>query len=290
MTLGELRYGLKLLIPEIGIELLDTLIDDTYQDILDRIDWQREDRTIALSTVAPESTGTVTVTKGSNVVTGAGTAFSSSHTGAAFQINARGEVYEATYVSSTGLTLDRAYEGESGSGLSYYLLRWLIALPANVRRVSTVRLMGHGELPTSSRAGLRAVRGEEPAPGEPRNWGVYHDDASTPPRVQIELAPAPDAVYGLELEVGIDAPRPTGTGPGQSLVPWMRPDALKLGVEARWALRFAQDRHASLEAAYERAVATMAWSDAKLRGHERLRMHERYTRHRRGIDPRSYNL
>ena len=66
------------------------------------------------------NTGSVTVTNASTAVTGSGTSWSSDMEGKAFFVNEHSEPYVVRdVVSTTSITLDRAYKGDTGSGKGY---------------------------------------------------------------------------------------------------------------------------------------------------------------------------
>lgn len=66
------------------------------------------------------NTGSVTVTNASATVTGSGTSWGSDMEGKAFRVNEHSEPYVVRDVNSTtSITLDRAYKGETGSGKGY---------------------------------------------------------------------------------------------------------------------------------------------------------------------------
>jgi hypothetical protein len=76
-------------------------------------------RARALSTV-DYTTGTVTATNGSTVLTGSGTTFTSSMVGRWFRATADGEWYRiATFTSTTVLGLHKKFEGTTASSLAY---------------------------------------------------------------------------------------------------------------------------------------------------------------------------
>jgi uncharacterized protein len=74
---------------------------------------------LGLRTLEPYSTGTLTLTNGSKAVTGVGTTFTSAMTGQALRVDTRREFYQFTQAGATTGTLDRPYEGPTGSGLTY---------------------------------------------------------------------------------------------------------------------------------------------------------------------------
>src|SRR3954467_3781006 len=106
MTYGDIRFRLVKLLPGVDHDLLDGWISDRYQEILDRLSWQRRDVQSVIQIPAPISTGTVALSGGSGNVTGTGTGWASAITGSGLYISGRNEYYEVTWVSSTSLQLD----------------------------------------------------------------------------------------------------------------------------------------------------------------------------------------
>jgi hypothetical protein len=229
VTYGTLRFRIAKLLPGLDHDLIDGWISDRYTQILDEIPWRRRELRTIVQTVAPYETGSIALTEGSTAVTGTGTTFTSTHTGARLYVATRNEVYSFTYVSGTTGTLDRAFEGTTGS-YSYKLYRSVIALPAAVRLLQAVTDLQNGPLGQITRREANEEVGV--TFGMPVEYRLTYDDASSPPNAQIEVFPAPSEVTSLEIEyVADESTFATGTT-SNTLLPWVRPACLIEGVQA----------------------------------------------------------
>lgn len=276
-TYGEIRFRLKQLCPEVALDLLDGWIQDRYAQILDRLPWQRNEVVASLQTVAEYADGTITVSQGSNIITGSGTNWTSAMDGRMLRIAAQGEFFSFAFGSTNSGTLDRPYEGASAATLPYQLNQPIVQLPANARYCLDVTNM------TTGRPLLRPD-GRTPDPmrsqyGSPMVWAPFMDLQSDPPIPQIELVPCPTAVEGLLVKYMTDV-----TAPGQTsatLLPWMRPAAIIVGVQAS-AAKHAKDWNGGTvyEADFERLVSDMVRNECIRIGPTRLKMADAFTRHR----------
>ena len=66
-------------------------------------------------------TGTISVTNGSNTITGSGTTWVAGHTGKRIKIEGSDKVFTFTYVSATSGTLDTTVDRSTASGLDYII-------------------------------------------------------------------------------------------------------------------------------------------------------------------------
>lgn len=279
-TLGDIRFRLTKLAPGIDLDLLDGWIGDRYSQALDYLPWQRLDASGSLVTQAEYAAGTLTATQGSNAITGDGTVWTAGMTGRLIRIAGRTEYYTFTRTGDTTGTLDRAYEGETNSGLSYRIAQNLYALPADLRLLDSVsRLGGNVQLAKKSKAELRRMAPSKPVHGQPLYYALAMDSDSDPPQPRIELYPIPVEAEGLEFDYTADAAVPSTAG--GSLLPFMRPAILLAGVQADLAMRAgnfsAADR---FEARFQQLLSTAAGIDSDNNGPTRLRMPSRHTRHR----------
>lgn len=115
MTYGSLRLQLKKLAPAIDQEIIDGWIQDRYTEILDRLPWKRLEAESTIAAPDSYTIGTLTATQGSTAITGLGTTWTAAMTGLMIRIANGQEYYQFTYVSATTGTLDRNYEGATGS-------------------------------------------------------------------------------------------------------------------------------------------------------------------------------
>ena len=278
-TYGEIRFRLSKLIPGVDLDLLDGWIQDRYQQILDRLDWKRLEVVTTLSTEPEYTDGTVDVTGGNDSISGSGTNWLQSMDGWMMRINAEVSMYSFTYVSQTSGTLDRPYEGQTASGLSYRLTKNVYALPADMRALHRVASITNDRpLERVTPADLDRIDPARTQYGSPRRYAVYMDTATDPPAMQIEFHPAPVEREGFRVEGIAEEPMPTGAS--ITVLPWVRPGALIAGVQADAALHAGDGGRAALyEAKFESLVRDMANIESRRRGPQQLRVSRLYTDH-----------
>jgi hypothetical protein len=272
VTLGALRFRLSKAFPGLDPDLLDGWIQDTHSDILGELPWSRQQATGILQTTAPYTTGTVTVTNESTTVTGSGTTFTSGMTGRAFRIAGRDEYYEFTYVSSTSGTLDRGYEGDTASGASYSIFQFVYPLPTDCR------ILQDDAFPSMTRL-TGAQMDATGVVGTPTNWASYMDDASTPPRMQIELYPTPDESIGIPFTYTAEAADLSGAS--TILKAWVDSTALVEGVTAKIKAHLKDYTGAAYHATLaQKALDSMKATEAHGMAPTQMQLSSHYTGHR----------
>jgi len=280
-TYGEIRGRLAQLFPGIELDLWDGWIADRYQQILDALNWQRLDVVQTLQTEAEYNTGTLDATLGSTVLAGTGTAWVAGMSVRILRIASRPEFYGFTYVGATSGTLDRAFEGETDTGLSYRLNRNVFALSSDTRYVQSVESFETGlPLIRCSVADLNRMDAARTAYGDPTHWAPYMDASTTPPSPQIELWPIPTGLKSLRVQTVTEAV-PFAGATAAGVLPWVRPQALIEGCSAN-ARRHEKDVASAREheSQFGALVMQMAAIDAQRVGPVAIRQPERYTRHR----------
>lgn len=281
MTYGQVKLRLTQMFPGISLDLIEGWINDRYAEILGEIPWQRQNVTGVLQTLAPYTAGTVTLSNGSNAVTGAGTTFTTAMTGRAFRVTGRSEIYEFTQTGATAATLDRPYEGPDGAALAYTIFQHVYLMPADCRILQAEAFANfqYGPLLRLDRSELNTSDPSRNQAGVPRAWASYMDDSSTPPRLQVELYPVPDAVYSIPFTYGADAGALSGTT--TVLQVWLQPTALIEGVVSK-AKRHLKDYAGAQLAAVDakNALLNMRTSEAQGMPNARLTLGSYYTRHR----------
>ncbi len=270
VTYGDLKFRLSQMFPGVSLDIIEGYIADVYRDILRELAWTRENVTTVLQTAAPYTTGTVTLTHGSTAVTGSGTTFTTAMTGRGFRATGRDEIYEFSYVSATAATLDRPFEGTTGS-TGYKIFQFVYLLPSDCRLLED----------SAFGPEIERVQHETGSTyGTPEIWQSYMDDASTPPRMQVKLYPIPDAAIGLPFTYQREEP---ALATGVTLLPWLQPSALVEGVTGKLcALPSVKDYvgaqyHASKA---EIALTAMRAAEAHSMGPTEIRLPSHYTSHR----------
>ncbi len=277
MTYGQVRFRVSKEVPGLDLDLLDGYLVDRYTSILDRLKWNRQRSEYTFSTVAPYATGTLALTQGSNVVTLTGGTFTSGMTGRRLLVGGQNEPYTFTYVGAAAGTLDRGFDGATASGLSYQIVQPFYALPATARLLDGGRLLDTDEpLANMSRAELNASAPARIAVGVPGILAPAIDSSSN--LLQVEVYPAPDAIYSVAAEITSEAPSITGTA--TTLLPWLRPSALVAGASAdAFAHKTDWNSAKYAESKYESYLSDMIRTEGFNRGPRPVKLAGWMTRH-----------
>jgi hypothetical protein len=284
-TFGEIRHLVTVAFKDFAgrdpnPDLVDAYITQRYEQILDRLSWSRQSIISTLTVTAPYTTGTVAVSQGGTAVTLTGGTWTSTMNGRAIRISHRNEYYEFTFVSASGGTLDRPYEGASETAAGYSIYQNVYALPADCRMIDGLHSYGMGPLDRKSLSELRALTWSGNVTGTPRYWSSYMDDTSDPPRMQVMIYPYPDRVAALEIAYTAEVA--TFSGTSSSLRPWIRTGPLMAGALSDLCLPKFIAEHREYEALYERKLGEMIQEDARRSGPGRVQIADRYSDHRIG--------
>lgn len=161
----------------------DTLIKDAIQMGLDRATMADLPYLMTkgvITTVAPYTTGTVTVTNGSKTITGLLTVFTSAMVGRKIRIAGDIAYYRiAVFVSATEITLEAPYQGNLTSGNTYSIFKDEYRLPADLDVYKVMRQIENGV----------AMVGIEPSA-----FDIYE------PSPQSQGSPSFEFIAGTELD------------------------------------------------------------------------------------------
>jgi hypothetical protein len=283
LTYGDLKLRLTKAFPGVDLDLIEGWIDDRYAEILGELPWSRQNVVGVLQTLAPYSTGTVSLTQGSAAVAGIGTVFAAGMSGMALRVTGRDEIYQFTQMDATDGVLDRGYEGPTGAGLAYTLFQHIYVMPADCRILENTAFdsFTYGPMQRMSRAQLNASSPNGAELGKPRIWASYMDDNSTPPRMQVQLYPAPDKVIGIPFTYGSEPGDLSGGSTSAILQVWMQPTALVEGVTARIKLHLKDTAGAQVHLVMAKAaLQNMRTSEAQGMPPAVMQLDDYYTRHR----------
>jgi hypothetical protein len=303
MTWGQLRHQLSISAPGVSIDLIDGWLNKRYARVLQATDWKGIEAHATIQTQAAyqSSTDSVTLTVGSAAVTGAGTAWTNAITGQKFYRPGDNAIYGATYVSSTSLTLDRAFEGDGVdaagtvfTAAQYVLMQNVYGLPPDCSSVVSILNPVDG-LPMDgmSKAELDRSVGPRTLIDNPEIYAIYDDSPETDPPVlhQVEFYPPPRYSRGFVLDYRRAALGFDGGNTSGSPLPFVTDGVLLAGVRADIAKELKE---------LGQAVAYEAEFDGELKAvikveHEQrrkkpvMRMAARFTRHRFLRAIRGYN-
>jgi len=203
MGLSASKMLYRLLQKDPGGNYKDLLyeINATVDQVVDYRPWKWLEKSYRFVLTAPYSTGTVTVTNGSNAVTGASTVWTSGMTGRKFRTQNSGVEYTFTYVSATSGTLDRVYSGDSDSLLTYTIYEDTYDLPSDYHSyIQLQNLDTLGILSEMNRndftEGLTLYSATEPRTAQ--YFAVWGRDATTDV-TQIVIGYQPVTAHSLEL-------------------------------------------------------------------------------------------
>jgi hypothetical protein len=157
----------------------------------------------------------------------------------------------------------------------------LYPLPTNCRLLADDAFAdAFGGLERFTYAQLNDIDPDRAATDTPRAWASRMDDNSTPPRMQVELYPAPDAVLAIPLNYTADAAPLTASN--MTLQVWMQPAALIEGVIAK-LLRYGKDYAGAQLAMVEakNSLGLMRRTEAQGMAPAQIKLDSYFTSHRR---------
>ncbi len=121
-TLQKMARQVLAYCPSVPYSLAQQWITDRYRTITENILWSFKIGQGTFYTPAAYSTGTITMTNGSNVVTGSGTTFTAGMVGE--QLSLQGFVFTITaFSSTTSITIDTIWYGATTASLVYQILQ-----------------------------------------------------------------------------------------------------------------------------------------------------------------------
>lgn len=292
MTYGKLRLAIQKENVGADLELLDGYIQGRYTEILDGLAWKRQEAETVIQAPASYATGTVTATQGSTNITGVGTTWTDDMTGLMIRVDSQEEYYQFTFVDATHATIDRGYEQPDGAGLTYRVDQAVFLLSADCRILRNVKPLHFGGRPLKrmTPGELDAYAPQRTTYGTPEIYAPTWDSFSDPPQMQVELYPIPDvpdsngALLSWVADYIFEQPDITPGSTASSLLPWVRPAALKAGVKAD-VLRLAENYTgaAEYEKRFEELVVIMAKNNAYQRGAQEIRVDPAYGRRDRNF-------
>lgn len=228
-TFGQIRLRLSQEFPGVNPDLLNSVINGAYGDILDARDWSQLKTSSSVVTTAPYQAGTVTATNLSATLTGLSTAWTSAVNGLSIVIGGTGNRYTVTFVSGTSVTLDRVYEGDTTSGASYTMFVDEYALSTNVKSISRIKNQTTG-VDLYGPLNRGAVLTMPFTTGEPAYFAQGLPTGSNPVYQTVVLWPIPSKRSTLNVEYQTLALGFDGRNTGDSPLPWINAEAIIQGA------------------------------------------------------------
>ena len=270
-TWGQLRLSLQLSAPGVSTDLLDEWLSARYGFILDHYPWKGLELETVIESTAAYSTGTVSLTEGSNAVVGTGTVFTSGLTGMQFRAQGDAAIYTFTFVDGTDGTLDRNYEGQSNALAGYWIFQGEYSLPANCKTVLSVGnpQTGFPLLDWSKDTAQRSVAAGLYPSSFPLAWDIAADSSEASPPVlhTLQLVPAPLLAAGYPLRYQKAALAFTGENTGNAPLTWIPDKTILDGARADAFLHLEKLTKAeAYEAKFKEDLVEMVRLDGVRRG------------------------
>ena len=269
---------------------------DRYNSVCERAPWPWLLRESTFSTVAAITAGTVTVTAGSATVSETTTnanGWSSSVEGRYFRRDGDSEFYPIdTFTNGTPdtLTLNRVYEGDTGTVKGYTIFQRIYSLASDCRMVLNMCVI---DSPTPmievSQMQMDDAILNRPSEGSPPSyWASIGRDSSD--LMRVELYPSPDEAHGI-LYHYIQS-TPTVADQDASIIANVNHSVLRAGwMSNYWAWRAAHDDAPAerclemskrYELEFERRLQEMVIRECPNWAPQPLRWRHRVWKHRRG--------
>jgi len=274
-------------------ELVNQWMQYRYASVLERAPWPFLIKEATFNTVGEVTAGTVTLTLNSGTVTETtsnANGWSSALTGRYFRRDGDNEFYEISGFDNLNpdtLTLERVYEGSSGTVLGYSIFQRLYAVEAtDVREIIWMSRIDVPEpLDKVGQSEIDYIFPNRTTLGNPEVWAPAGRDSSN--LLRFELYPIPDEAHGILYHYIQSAP---SLADGSStILPQVNVGLLRSGILADyWSWRcaradtppFAIIKSQAFEAEFEKRLQEMFVRECPNFPAQKMRLARRYTRHR----------
>ena len=227
-TWGQLRLLLQTQFPGVDLDTIDGSLNSRYEQVLEAAEWTgvKGKATLVTTAAYQSTTDTVTLTVGSQVVTGLGTVWDGTQAGKRFYRPGDNVIYNVQGVTdTTHLMLERPYEGHGVdppgtiyAGSAYAFMQHVYGLPLDCGSVLQILSPTNGfPLQRFSEPGIDRSAGTRALVGDPVAWDTYDDsDGIGSPAVhQVEFYPPPLYARGMLVSyiraaIGFDGQNTSG--------------------------------------------------------------------------------
>ena len=151
-SLTQMAGQLLLYCPQCPRDLAELWIRDRWRRACESRHWSFLRTSSVIHIPAAYSTGTVSITTGTQAVTGSGTVWTSSHVGMQFKVAGKAPVYTISAVgSNTSLTIDTVWGAPSISSSTYMICQAYSSMPSDfLKFLSCVDTMNFWRMRTDS--------------------------------------------------------------------------------------------------------------------------------------------
>jgi hypothetical protein len=195
MTLATMSNNILRYVPGLNPDLVKSIIQTSY-DQLGRLEWARLGLTRSLPTVAPYSTGTVSVAA-NGVVTGLGTTFTAAMVGRQMRVHYDDSYFNiSAYTSGVSITLEDWTGEVVAAGETFSIFQTVY--PVNVKFGVVYDVIYQVPLAKKSQTYFDTLDPARTSTSSSPMWWAYAGQTSAG-LVQVEVYPVPSAVISLRV-------------------------------------------------------------------------------------------
>ncbi len=183
-------------------QALTMFMNNSYQELCLGREWPWMHASYDFRLQAPYDTGQVTVTQGSDIVTGSGTAWNSTYVpGNIFSLQSKGVIYHIASIDSpTQLTLETLYSEESEADAGYHIAKNQYKLPKETDYLTTFTVNSEVKVRPVGVDTLRLIQLRNgPLTNTPQCYSVVRRDTDDD-FTYIEVWPNPDKYYNCQID------------------------------------------------------------------------------------------
>ena len=194
MSLATMRNNILRFCPGLNPDIISSIIQDSYRQ-LGLMEWNRLELTRQISTVAPYSTGTVTIDY-LGTVTGVGTTFIPEMVGRHMRVHYSDSIFEISSVASATELALRNWTGEViAAATAFTILKIIYAADTSLSQIFNVAYQT--SLDKKSQDFFSRRDPARTTTGSPTWWAFAGYNTGGYPN--IEIYPVPDQIYPLRL-------------------------------------------------------------------------------------------
>jgi len=199
----KMKLNLKKFCPDLSVPVIAERINDRYQDIIRKEDWEflRDSLTLRLyEQVTNASTESCAVTQGSTTVTGSSTTWSDDDlidTGWMFRVGSNKQPYIVSSVTdNTTIVLEAAYAEDDATSQDFTAQKTMYSI-SNANEI--LRIKHDNDVTEVSRLYLDRIDPQRDSTGEPQHYAVFSKSKATGV-ITFEIWPIPDSDYTVTVE------------------------------------------------------------------------------------------
>lgn len=236
-------------------------INNRYAWVSSKSHWSWLYSTVDFNFEEMYDTGTISMTRGSNTVTGVGTTFSAALLpGWKLLPNGVNHAYNITGITNaTTLTIESEFSGsENLSDVTFKIVKPIYELPADVENVQSIVIDGVGEMVPVGTQEMRRIQQNDPQyTDDPRYYTLTARRAADGIRT-IEIYPYPEDIAQVHIDYGVNVMSLTDSETSYPLIPDRYRHILYYGGLSEFFLYLGDPNKSALaESYFQRTLSNM---------------------------------